>query len=254
MEGIRTAIGERLRGLYGGSDANYRKCALAGMLASGSDDFKDIIEPILSGDDQQAVLGAYRAWDAFHVSSLGPGWRDTVSGWKEEARVAFVSELLHYRNVPEVTALALADPSIKVKQAAIQGLSWIGAEDDATRFLTSLNQTDFDLIVGQLDPDFIPLALRDRALTVLQNRHAKEADPLARLTTLLRLAELGVPGLVEQLKTDLASITGKIDSNRANYVIKPALDIIRATDASWASDWVADKVADGSLWHESWEK
>ena len=127
------------------------------MLASGSDDFKDIIEPILSCGDQQAALGTYRKWDEFYVSSLGPGWRDTVSGWKEEARIAFVSELLHHRNVPEVAALALSDPSIKVKQAALQGLCWIGAEDDAARFLTSLNGTDIDLIVEQLYPDLIPL-------------------------------------------------------------------------------------------------
>lgn len=251
---VHKGVGERLRSLYTSPDKNYRKFALAGMLASGSDDFKDIIEPILSDHDQQGTLVTYRTWDTFYLSSLGPDWRETVSRWVEPARIAFVSELLHHRNVPEVTALALADPSIKVKQAAIQGLTWIGAEEDAARFLNTLDQTNFDLVLEQLEPDFIPMALRDRAITVLQNRHTKESDPLARLSTLLKLGELGAPNLVEQLKTDLGSVAWKIDNNRAHYVIKPALDMIWAKDASWANDWLAEKVADGSLWHESWGK
>jgi hypothetical protein len=251
---VRTAMGERLRSLYTSADANYRNCALAGMLASGSDDFKDIIQPRLSGDDQQAIIGTYRAWDAFYPSSLGPGWRDTVSRWKEAARAAFVSELLHHRNLPEVTEFALADPSIQVKQAAVQGLTWIGAEEDAARFLKCLDQSSFELMVEQLDPEFVPVAVREQTITVLQGRHERETDPWARLATLVKLSELGVSNLVERLKTDLMSIRGTIDNNRAHYVIKPALDTVRMTDGVWASEWIAEKVAEGSLSYEPWEK
>jgi hypothetical protein len=251
---VRKAVGERLRSLFAYPDPNYRNCALAGMLASGSDDFKDIIEPILSSDDEQAALGTYRKWDEFYVSSLGPGWRDTVRNWKEEARIAFVSELLHHRNVPEVTALALADPSVKVKAAAIAGLSWIGAEEDVSRALKSLDAIAFEPIVEQLPADFIPVPLRERTNEVLQKRHAEKTDPLARLSILLKMAELGAINLLDQLKADLGSITGKIDNNRAHYVLKPALDIVRATDSLWVSGWVAEKIADGSLWHEFWDK
>jgi hypothetical protein len=74
------------------------------------------------------------------------------------------------------------------------------------------------------------------------------------LSTLLRLAELGAPNLVEQLKIDLNAIAGNIDNDRAYHVIRPSLEIVRATDAAWVSDWLANKIADGSLWHESWEK
>lgn len=58
---VRAAVGERLRSLYASADKNYKNSALAGMLASGSTDFKDIIEPILSSGDQQAILGTFRA-------------------------------------------------------------------------------------------------------------------------------------------------------------------------------------------------
>lgn len=251
---VRRAVGERLRSLYASPARRYGKCALAGMLASGSDDFKDVIEPLLSADAENGALATYRTWYALHLSSLGPGWRESVSGWKEAARVAFVSRLLRHRYVPEVTVFVLADPSMEIKLAAIERLSWIGAEEEVARFLTSLNQTDFDLIVERLDPGLIPVTLRDRAITVLQNCRTMESDPLVRLGTLLRLAQLGAPELAEQVKMDLASITGKIDSDRTYFVIKRTLDIVRATDEPWASAWVAEKVADGSLWHESWEK
>ena len=161
---VRTAVGGRLRSLYASPDVHLRNCALAGMLASGSDDFKAIIEPMLSSDNHQVRLGTYRRWDEFCVSSLGLGWRDTVSGWKEEARVAFVSELLHHRNLPDIAAFARADPSIKVKEAAIQGLGWIGAEDDTAQFLASLDAPTFDSIVVHLHAEFIPASIRDRAM------------------------------------------------------------------------------------------
>lgn len=249
---VRTAVSDRLRSLYAASDASWRNCALAGMLASGSDDFKDIIAPLVSNDDQQIALRTYRRWDEFHLSSLGPDWRDTVASWKETARVAFVSELLHHRNVTEVAAFAVADPSIQVKEAAIQGLSWIGAEDDAAQFLNSLDGPTFDLIVERLAPYFTPESIRTRAIAVLQQCRAKTTDPLTRLGTLLRMFELGAPKDVDHIKEDLDSITGKIDDHQACYVIKSALDIVRETDAPWTSAWVAEKIAGGFLRHESW--
>ena len=251
---VRTAVGDRLRSLYASPDEHFRHCALAGMLASGSHDFRDVIEPMLSSDNQQVSLGIYRRWGEFYVSSLGAGWRDTVSSWKEEARITFVSEILHHRNVPEMAAFALSDPSIKVKKAAIQGLSWIGAEDDTAQFLASLDADTFDSIVVDLDPHFIPASISDRAIALLQKHYAQATDPLSRLSTLLKLSELGATKITDQLKEDLGRIAGKIDNNYAHFAIKPALDIVRQTDAQWTSAWVADRLAGGSLWYEPREK
>jgi len=250
---VRAAVGDRLRSLHGASDASWRDYAVAGMLASGSDDFKDIIEPLVSSDDQQVALGTHRRWDEFHVSSLGPGWRDTVGSWKETARVAFVSELLHHRNVPDVATFAMADPSSKVKEAAIQGLSWIGAEEDAAQLLAPLDEPAFDYIIARLAPEFVPEPIRARAIAVLQQRRANATDPLTRLGTLLKMFNLGVPKDADHIKEDLNGITGKIDDHQTYYVIKPALDIVREADAQWTSAWVAEKIAGGFLRHESWQ-
>lgn len=251
---VGTALGERLRSLYAAPDSRYRHSALAGMLASGSEDFEDVIVPIVSGDNQQDRLGTYRTWSAFEVSSLGSNWRDTVASWKEQARIDFVSELLHHRNVPEIASFARSDPSVKVKEAAIEGLSWIGAEDEAAQFLESLDGNTFEGVVQKLHSDLIPLATRDRALAALQKSFIASADPLIRLGLLLKQSKLGATSIAKQLKQELSKITGNIDDHHTYSVIKPALDILRATDPLWVSAWVAERVADGSLWHETWSK
>ena len=158
----------------------------------------------------------------FSFKVYSDDWRDKVSSWKEEARVAFVSELLHQRNVPEIAAFARPDPSNKVKEVAAQGLSWIGAEEDAAQFLASLDADTFDHIVANLHTELIPASILDRAIGVLQKHYAEATDPLLRLKILLKTAELGVTRITDQLKEDLGRVTGKLDDHHAHFVIKPA--------------------------------
>ncbi len=68
------------------------------------------------------------------------------------------------------------------------------------------------------------------------------------------MSELGATGITDKLKADLEQVTGRIDNHYAHFVITRAVNIVRQTDASWTSAWVADRVASGSLWHEPWEK
>ena len=42
-------------------DENHQQCALAGMLATGSDDFINVLLPLLTNNDQQVRLSTYRA-------------------------------------------------------------------------------------------------------------------------------------------------------------------------------------------------
>jgi len=86
---------KRLRGLYE-AGGHHRQIALTGMLATGSDEFTDIILPLLSSADQQVRLSTYRLWPDFHLSSLGPDWEKTVRAWPEEIRAEFISDLIHF--------------------------------------------------------------------------------------------------------------------------------------------------------------
>ena len=57
---VRAVVGERFRAVYAIRDGHYRQYALAAMLATGADDFSDIIVPLLSEKDQQTRLRTYR--------------------------------------------------------------------------------------------------------------------------------------------------------------------------------------------------
>ena len=108
---VRAVVGERFRTAYAIPDTNYRQHAVAAMLATGADDFCDVILPLLSGEDQQTRLSTYRLWPDIRLSSLGAGWSEQVHGWTEDARTDFVSELLHHRFDTEIASFAAEDSS-----------------------------------------------------------------------------------------------------------------------------------------------
>src|SRR5207245_2275566 len=57
---IGATVTGRLRSWYGVADEHHRNCALAAMIATGSDEFRDILAPFLSGDEQRLSLRTYR--------------------------------------------------------------------------------------------------------------------------------------------------------------------------------------------------
>lgn len=245
-------LAARLRSWYAVPDEHHRRCALAGMLASGCDEFRDIIVPLLSSDDQQVRLQTYRLWPDFHLSSLGPEWPQIVQAWGEEARVDFVSELLHNRLVPEVGSFALADPSAKVQKAAVDGLTWVGAEDEAARILSEVAEDHFAQIIETLSPDLIPQQHRPRALVAFQRLCDNAANPARRLGVLLKMAELGASDIPTGLKAALSALSAGEVKEMSQFLVRPALDILRHGEPEWASRWVAERVVEGSLWPDRW--
>lgn len=251
---VRSVVSERLRALYGSPEEKYRSIAVAAMLASGSEDFKDVLGPVLAGDDERGALGIYRRWDEFQLSSLGEHWREKVQMWKAQSRVQFVSQILHYRNVPEIVAFARSDPSPSVWRATLEGLTWIGAWDDAAQFLASFDAPLREGMLQALDVDLIPPTLRGDALTALEKSFEASGDPTERLRILLKQSELGRVDIVDALKQELVKIQGNIDDHASHTAIRPGLEFVRRSDPQWTSAWVAERVAGGSLWHEPWSK
>ena len=249
---VRAAVGERFRGVYAIRDGNYRQYALAAMLATGADDFSDIIVPLLSGQDQQTRLRTYRLWPDIQVSSLGPNWREQVRGWSEEARADFVSELLHHRVDDEIAAFAAEDNSIAVKKAAVSGLMWTGSDDALTRVLESMDAQTFE-DVARKNADRMPAALRPKTIAAMRKFIESTTDHPARLRTALDLIELGETGLDGVVKDAMAALPGGDMRNLGSHYIQPALEYLRKTDPAWVSEWVAIQIAEGVLYeHEYW--
>ena len=239
-----------LRSWYATPDEDHRRCALAGMLASGFDDFRDIVAALLSSEDQQVRLKTYRQWPDFRVSSLGPDWNRIVKTWSEDARGDFVSELLHSRFIPEVVSYALADPSPKVKKAAVEGLTWIKAQEEAACILSEIGDDHFAHIIETLSPHQIPPQIRLRASAVLRKLSDNPSDPASRLRILLKMAELGVSD-IPSMKTALSALSTE-ELREEQFLIQQAFDVLRNEESAWVSRWVAERVAEGSLWPEYW--
>ena len=249
---VSAAVGERFRAVYAIHDGSFRQYALAAMLATGADDFSDIIVPLLSGQDQQTRLRTYRLWPDIQVSSLGPNWREQVRGWSEETRADFVSELLHHRVDGEVAAFATEDDSLAVKNAAVSGLMWTGSDHLLTRVLESMDAQTFE-DVARKNADRMPAALRPKTIAAMRKIIKSTTDHPARLRTALDLIELGETGLDGVVKDAMAALPSGDMRNLGSHYIQPALEYLRKTDPVCASEWVATRVAEGVLHeHEYW--
>ena len=246
------ALAARLRAWYGVRDESHRQCALAGMLASGSSEFQDIMVPLLSGDQEQTRLQTYRLWPDFPLSTLGVNWPERVRGWNEEARADFVSEVLHHRLVPEVVPFAVADQSMKVKTAALSRLSWTGAYEEAGQVLDSMDPDSFSRAARDLLPDLLPTAVRPRMVAVLQELLDTAGDPWERLRAVMELIEMGEPDLDAQLKKALDDMPTEEVEKHGHHLVRPALDLLRQRDSGWVSKWSAVRIAEGGLWPDHW--
>lgn len=249
---VRAVMGERLRGIYDLPDRHYQECALAAMLATGSEDFTDILLPLLSSTEEQTRLHAYRLWPEIDPAILGPDWQKQVVAWPEEVRADFVSELLHYRLEPDIAVFAAADKSGAVKKAAASSLLWTRSDDAAIRILDSMDDEIFADFARQ-HPDAIPDTLRGRTVAALRRFIDSTADQPARLRTALELIQMGEQGLDGVVKDAMTALPGGDMRNLESYYVQPALEYLRKTDPAWASEWVALQVAEGVLYsREHW--
>lgn len=249
---VRATMRARLGGLYSFRAGAFRQIAIAAMLATGADDFADLIVPLLSGNDQQTRLGTYRLWPDIQVSTLGANWRDQVRGWSDEARVDFVSELLHHRNDGEIAAFAAEDRSVEVKKAAAFGLMWTESDDTLTSVLAAMDEQAFDDVLRQ-NADFLPAVLRPRTLAAMRKFVEGSTDQPARLRSALDLIRSGEPGMDGVIKSALAAITSVEVRDLGGHYIQSALEHLRKSDPVWASEWVATQIAEGFRYgNEHW--
>lgn len=146
----RDRLGARLRQLWRSSFSQHREIAVAGMVASGSDDFKDILEPLLSSEDTQLQLGPYRTGEPFEVTSPGSAWEETVKRWPEGVRASFVAEMMQRSPAPaDIVAFGMEDRSSAVRKSLLSHVWWGMSSEEIARFSQTLDDADFkELIAG----------------------------------------------------------------------------------------------------------
>ena len=249
---VRAVFGERFLAAYELSDGHYGQYAVAAMLATGADDFADIIVPLLSGPDQQTRLRTCRLWPDIHLSSLGPDWREQVGGWSEAARADFVSELLHHRADGAIASFAVEDRSVAVKKAAVSGLMWTRSDEALISVLESMTPQDFE-DVARTNADLVPAALRPEAIGAIRTFIESTSDASARLRSALDLIEFGESSLDDVVKDAMAALPRDDMLHSDPHYLRPAIEHLRESHPTWTSEWVVSQVAEGVLYRpEQW--
>jgi len=239
---VRKEMGARLRACYDLPDPHHKECALAAMLATGSDDFKDIVVPLLSDPNNQKRAAVYHSGAELLPSSLGPRWDEVVRGWPEEARLDFILQLSNDPWLAEtVEQLALADPSPRIKWNAARHLSWYGFTQKVEKLLGPLDDADFRTAVRSLNPDEIPPSLRQRAIELTEATYKETGDAFERLKILHLLKNLGAKQIAERMKAELDALDEKQLQAGNEGGTKWALEELQKSDPQWVSDWLGKK-------------
>jgi hypothetical protein len=250
---VRESVGTRLRQLYGSQYSLYREIGLAGIVATGSADFKDVLLPLLAAEDSGSRLGAYRISTPFHVSSLGENWQQTVKQWNEKARVSFVAEMMEDgRASAELIAFALADPSATVHKSLLSHLWWAMSQEEIARLSQSLDDGQFKELIAGMPAAYIPVDLRPRAVAIYTALATESTDPLDRFIAWREAAQLGDVGAIEQLKEPLSHINVDQIRNLESRDLQSTVEMLRKTDGEWVNDWVIEKMLAGALHPDGW--
>ncbi|UWF48297.1 hypothetical protein NYP20_23765 [Pseudomonas sp. N3-W] len=245
---VRAVVGEHLRDLYGTRGGSFQQYATAALLATGSDDFSDLIVPLLTEPDQQTRLRTYRLWPDIQVSSLGINWQELARGWSEEVRADFVSELLHHRVDDEIATLAVEDKSAAVKKAAVSGLMWTGSSDALIRVMESMDEQTFDEVALQ-NADRMPDALRLKTIASMRKFIESSTDHPARLRVAVDLIRFGQTNMEDVIRAALTALSIGDIRNFGPHYIRPALEHLRKSDPAWLSEWMTVQIAESGL-HE----
>jgi len=250
---VKDKIGQCLRSWYETGDDSHRRCALAGMIASGSEDFKDILLSLLTSDDQQVRLKTYRSFREFHVSSLGENWKQVVTAWKDEHRADFIGEIVREAYMAGIAEeFARVDLSLKIRTAALGALEWTGATEALNRVLSSYNDDIFKEVLRKRILHEIPQKMRPRAIAVYNMLLSEIQDPKERIRIRLAIEEIGGELIIEDIKKELTKWPTERISDGEELLIKPAIELVQRSEPGWVSNWIAERIIRGLLWSDRW--
>lgn len=244
---VGNEMGVLLRAWYDVGNPYHKRCALAAMLTTGFDDFKDIVVPLLTDPNNQVRSEAYHAANEFLPSSLGVKWKELVQSWTEDARIDLILQLAHDPRLAEtVEQLALADPSPRVKWNAARLLSWYGFVEKVERLLAALNDKDFLVAMRSLGSDEIPMPLWPRVIEGYEKLYTEAGDAFERLQILQGLHAFGAKKVPERMRAELDGLKEEQLKGGNERQVTWALREIRKSDPEWVNDWLVRRMLEGS--------
>lgn len=253
---VRNTIEPFLREWYGCSEQAHRECALAAMFATGSEDFSDIIWPLLEDPDEEVFWGTCHTARTFFLSSLGSDWLPRVEKWEERRRRRFVRALGREgddETFPVLRYFAENDPDATVRADAIGELRWMGARSQFFEELSKCNDPVFEILIRKDHiPGKVPTEIVERLVNYFDNIQQHVADPREQIRLTVYTPAIGPKRQIDLLENALENYIFKADRDDSSLLSK-ALEIIAVEEIDWVNTWVVHHYAEGRLRGGQWK-
>jgi len=251
---VAETLSSVIRQLWNNPEKHDRSYALAAMIGTGSDLFKNEILPLLKGAAEHSRFEVYRSTSTFRLSSLGPHWRHEIRTWDEKARLTFVSEILHIAGpLREMAAFALSDPSLEVRTRALSELMWLNmnTDNETTRLMMDVDEAAFEAAVERVPLRYTHPIFRARALQVYRRILAESSDPVKRFVAAANAILMGQLDAHAALRECLDQCSTDRVRQMDQRELRPLLEAL-SSDRAWRSGWIVRRVLEGALNAEQW--
>jgi hypothetical protein len=154
------------------------------MITSGRTEFRELVWPLITNEDDQKSLAALRAARRFRPSVLGPNAAKDILALPLQVRKTVVSEIVYRSGMDGldlVSLIAKSDPTPELKAAAVEAMSFRHADNHVADVLSAADDDTFDLVSRQsLIEEIGDKAVQER-LAAARVRAGKEISDYERL-------------------------------------------------------------------------
>jgi hypothetical protein len=165
------------------------------MISTGKPDFASKIWPLISSEDDQTYLAAFRAAHRFRPSVLGTDIEQRVALLPEKKRAAIASQIAFESGIEGIETaanIAIRDNSSKVKSSVIKALDFRRADRFTVTVLRSAPDevwkafAQHSYFVATDDPDISVRLVKERNQSI-----ESEIDPLRKLNAIVEAGRRG---------------------------------------------------------------
>lgn len=154
------------------------------MITSGRPEFRDLVWPLITSENDQKSLPALRAARRFRTSVLGPNAAKDILALPGKVRETVVSEIAYRSGIDGLDLAALVAkscPDPELKAAAVDGMSFRRADRHVADVLSTANDDALELIYRKSHLEEIDDKVVQQRLAVARARAEKELSDYERL-------------------------------------------------------------------------
>ena len=154
------------------------------MITSGRPEFRDLVWPLITNENEQKSLPALRAARRFRPSVLGPDAVKDILGLPLKVRETVVSEIAYRSGMDGLDLAALiakSDPDPELTAAVVGGMSFRRADRHVADVLSTASDDTFDLIYRKNHLEEIDDKTVQERLAAARARAAKDVSDYERL-------------------------------------------------------------------------